>query len=87
MSTQCKRRCPGGNPCDCDGNVYHPLHCCRKPDCPCHSRQRYDLTVDHRPQPSKPRRIWRVEPLPYVRTAQMRLVIPDADGRPGLEEE
>ncbi len=37
----CRALCPCGNPCTCSGHP-HALHICSDPDCPCHSRTRYD---------------------------------------------
>ena len=38
----CLGKCPGGQPCDCDGGVEHTLHICRDEKCRCHSRERYE---------------------------------------------
>ena len=37
----CRRQCPGGNPCCCSRLVPHALHICSDPDCKCHTRRRY----------------------------------------------
>ena len=40
----CRATCPGGNPCVCDtwpGSTHH-MHICRKPDCFCHSKERWE---------------------------------------------
>lgn len=84
MNGKCQHACIGGYRCCLNGAVDHRLHICQHDDCPCHSRQRYDPDTGDAPRP-KPRRIWRVEPLPYARTAQAHWVIPG--GRTGLEEE
>lgn len=35
-SGACKRRCKGGNACDCDSHFKHVYHICHRADCPCH---------------------------------------------------
>jgi hypothetical protein len=39
---RCRRQCPGGYQCQCDGTVIHVLHLCSNPHCVCHDRARYE---------------------------------------------
>lgn len=45
----CKKQCPGGLDCCCNGRVRHTLHICSAPDCECHSLERYGI-IAQRPQ-------------------------------------
>ncbi len=37
----CRKSCPGGNHCYCNGDVIHTLHICSDEGCYCHTKERY----------------------------------------------
>lgn len=38
----CRKKCPGGYKCNCDGEIEHALHICKESTCWCHSQDRYE---------------------------------------------
>lgn len=52
QKSTCRKRCPGGGECVCDGNIDHWFCICKAVGCYCHSRTRYD--EERTPHTTKP---------------------------------
>ena len=40
---KCAHKCPGGQPCRCNGAIKHVYHLCSDKTCSCHQARRYGL--------------------------------------------
>ena len=44
-SNDCRAKCAGGHPCNCDGDTEHTLHICKRIGCQCHQAEAYGVEL------------------------------------------